>query len=160
MVHSLLALIFGLVISLGLVPSMAQASSYPTLAVAPMAVAAVPAVDIQTFAKAYQAMQTIRDEAETSMAAAVEAEGFTVEDFNALADQALADQSPPADAAVAQRFEAAIERIVTLRQGAETDMATAIEKTGMSLDRFNEILAQSEQDADLYQRIDDQINGG
>ena len=93
------------------------------------------------------------------MVAAVEAEGFTVEEFNALADQALADNKPPADTAVAQRFDAAIERIATLRQGAEETMVSAIEKTGMSLDRFNDIMALSDQDADLYQRIGDQING-
>ncbi len=163
MVHSLLALLLGVVLSLGLFPGMAQAVGQSALASAPgsalVAAAPVPAGDIKTFAKAYQAIQTIRDGAEADMVAAVEAEGFTVEEFNALADQALADNKPPADTAVAQRFDAAIERIATLRQGAEETMVSAIEKTGMSLDRFNDIMALSDQDADLYQRIGDQING-
>jgi hypothetical protein len=38
-------------------------------------------------------------------------------------------------------------------------MGKAIEATGLSIDRFNEILEQSDQDTDLYQRIGDQING-
>jgi hypothetical protein len=38
-------------------------------------------------------------------------------------------------------------------------MATAIEKAGISVDRFNEILEQSDQDRELYERIGNQING-
>jgi hypothetical protein len=107
MFHSLLALLLGVILSLGLGSGMAEAMGQPALASAPgsalMAAAPVPAGDIKTFAKAYQAIQTIRDEAEADMAAAVAAEGFTVEEFNALADQALADNQPPSSAAF-QRF--------------------------------------------------------
>lgn len=166
MVRPLLALVLGLALSLGFYPGMAQATGMsepfftivtpvlPLLAATP-----VPAGEVEKFANAYQAIQTIRDEAEAKMAEAVEAEGFTVEDFNALAENALANNEPPADAADAEKFDAAIDRIAALRQGAENTMAQAIEKAGISVDRFNEILEQSDQDADLYQRIGDQING-
>ncbi len=163
MVRFLLALVLGVTLSLGLYPSLAQAAGLPA-AIAfstPHLLGAtpVPAGDIQKFAKAYQSIQTIRSEAEEKMADAVETEGLTVDEFNTLAEKSLADNAPPADAEAAQKFEAAIGRIVTLRQGAEETMAQAIEKTGLSVDRFNEILEQSDQDADLYQRIGDQING-
>ncbi|MBD2424901.1 DUF4168 domain-containing protein [Phormidium sp. FACHB-1136] len=160
----LMALLLGLALSLGLSPGMAQATGLQgTLPTNPslhlLATASVPAGEVKKFAKAYQSIQTIRDEAEAEMAQAVEAEGFTVEEFNALADQALAHNQPPDDAAVAVKFDSAIERIATLRQGAEDTMGKAIEAAGLSVDRFNEILEQSDQDADLYQRIGDQING-
>lgn len=166
MIRPLLALILGLALSLGFYPGMAQATGMPEPFLTPvtpafplLAATPVPAGEVKQFAKAYQAIQTIRDEAEVKMAEAVAAEGFTVEDFNALAEAALANNQPPADAAVAEKFDAAIDRIAALRQGAENTMAEAIEKTGISVDRFNEILEQSDQDADLYQRIGDQING-
>lgn len=165
MVRFLLALVLGVALSLSFNPGMAQAIGLPT-ALTPafntphlLAATPVPAGEIKKFAKAYQSIQTIRSEAEEKMADAVEAEGFSVDEFNTLAEKSLEDNAPPADTAVAQKFEAAIERIVTLRQGAEETMAQAIEKTGLSVDRFNEILEQSDQDADLYQRIGDQING-
>ncbi|MFH7244601.1 MAG: DUF4168 domain-containing protein [Spirulina sp.] len=165
MVRFLLALVLGVALSLGIYPSMAQAAGLP-VALAPafstphlLEATPVPAGDIKKFAKAYQSIQTIRSEAEDKMADAVETEGLTVDEFNALAEKSLEDNAPPADAEIAQKFESAIGRIATLRQGAEETMAQAIEKTGLSVDRFNEILEQSDQDADLYQRIGDQING-
>ena len=164
MIRPLLALLLGLALSIGLYPGMAQAAGVngPTvLAATPPILAATPVPDgeVKTFAKAYQAIQTIRSEAEGKMAEAVEAAGLTVDEFNALAEKALAENTPPALADDAQKFDTAIERIATLRQGAEDTMAQAIEKVGLSVDRFNEILEQSDQDADLYQRIGDQING-
>lgn len=165
LLRPLIALVLGLVLSLGLYPGTAQATGFQgilpalTPGFSPLAATPVPAGDIQKFAKAYQSIQTIRDEAEANMADAVEAEGLTVDEFNALADQVLADNQPPTNAAVAAKFDAAIDRIATLRQGAEDTMGKAIEATGLSIDRFNEILEQSDQDADLYQRIGDQING-
>lgn len=165
MIRSLLALVLGVVLSLGFYPGMAQAAGLPA-ALAPafnaphlLGATPVPAGDIKQFAKAYQSIQTIRSDAEEKMAEAVESAGLTVDEFNTLAEKSLEENAPPADAAAAQKFEAAIKRIVTLRQGAEETMAQAIEKTGLSVDRFNEILEQSDQDADLYQRIGDQING-
>ncbi len=160
----LMALVLGLALSLGLYPSMAQATGLQGTLSSPsslhlLATASVPTGEVKKFAKAYQSIQTIRDQAEAEMVQAVEAEGFTMEEFNALADKALANNEPPDDAAVAAKFDSAIEHIATLRQGAEDTMGKAIEATGLSIDRFNEILEQSDQDADLYQRIDDQING-
>lgn len=158
MIRPLLALVLSLALSFGLYAAPAQAAgNWPTFNALP--VASVPAGDIKKFVKAYQALQTIRDEAEEKMAAAVEAEGLTIDEFNALADQALAGNPPATEAATAQKFEAAIERIATLRDEAEGTMTTAIEKAGISLERFNQILEESDKDADLYQRIGDQING-
>ncbi|QQE65628.1 hypothetical protein GFS31_23160 [Leptolyngbya sp. BL0902] len=164
MVRLFLALVLGVALSLGGYPSSAQAIGWPSLPAAltpplPSVAAAVPTGEVKAFAKAYQSIQAIRDEAETKMAEAVEGAGFTVEAFNDLADKALADNEPPADAATAATFDGVIERITILRQEAEETMVKAIEKAGISVDRFNEILDLSDQDPDLYQRIGDQING-
>lgn len=164
MVRLFLALVLGFALSLGGYPGMAQAVGLQSLpAFTPtlpwIATTSVPAGEVKKFAKAYQGIQTIRDEAEAKMAEAVEGAGFTVEAFNDLAEKAITANQPPADAATAATFDGVIERITVLRQEAEETMVKAIEKAGISVDRFNEILDLADQDPDLYQRIGDQING-
>jgi hypothetical protein len=125
--------------------------------------------DITTFADAYQQVQTIRFGAEQKMAQAVQAEGLSVERFNAIAETQIDDpaDSPEAIAKVAARakiskaenkqFQAAVDRIIAIRQNAEGDMEAAIEDKGMAIDTFNRILEQSADDTDLQHRISDII---
>lgn len=161
--RSLLTFVLGIALSLSLFVGPAQASSLSTLpslgAFQILGTTAVPAGDVKKFVKAYQAIQTIRDEAEEKMAAAIAAEGLTIDEFNTLADQAFAGNLPSPEEDATQKFEAAIERIAILREEAEDVMTTAIEKAGISVNRFNEILEQSDKDSELYERIGNQING-
>ncbi|MEY3299012.1 MAG: hypothetical protein RLZZ597_2272 [Cyanobacteriota bacterium] len=164
MMRSLLTLVLGIALSVSLFVGPAQAiaslSTLPSLGAFQMLGSApVPAGDIKKFVAAYQSIQTIRDDAEEKMATAIAAEGLTIDEFNTLAEQTLDGKPPSSDEEATQKFEAAIERIAILREEAEGTMATAIEKAGISVDRFNEILEQSDQDRELYERIGNQING-
>jgi hypothetical protein len=167
MVRFLLAMVLMLtsVLTIAPLPTQAYGVSISPLATMaqslPLAATPVPASDITHFAKAYQAIQGIRDQAEGDMAKAVESEGLTVERFNAIAESQPTDPTATPStprSAEEQKFDAAVSEIIVIRQRAEDTMASAIEKTGLSLDRFNQILEQAEQDSDLYKRIGAQIN--
>ena len=125
--------------------------------------------DIPTFAKVYQAVQTLRIRAEGEMAKAVEDEGLTVERFNAIAEIQLEGgaQSPDDIAKVAEKakiskpenkqFKAAVDHIIAIRQSTEGEMEQAIEANGLSVNTFNRILEQSADNTDLQRKISDEI---
>ena len=158
-----------------LVPATAWASPSAVLLQAPgaeVAEAAASALgddEIAVFAKAYQAVQTLRIRAEGDMAKAVEDEGLTIDRFNAIAETQLDGPAQTDDdmAKVAARakiskadkkkFDAAVERIIAIRQSAEGEMETAIEAEGLSVDSFNSLLEQSADDTDLQRKISDAI---
>lgn len=116
--------------------------------------------DLAKFADAYRAVFDIQQGAEANMAAAVEAEGLTIERFGEIAEARQADgsidQATISEAETAD-FTAAVDQILTIRQDAEREMATAIEAQGLTLDNFNQILDEAEQDAQLRQRIAEQF---
>lgn len=115
---------------------------------------------IERFANAYKAMAVIRQEAETEMVAAVEAEGLTLEEFNEIAQT---QQSPEAAAAAnvpeesMQQFANAVDEIVTIQEEAQVNMQSAIEAEGMAVEEFNAIYAQAQQDPSLQQQISEQL---
>ncbi|NJL46386.1 MAG: DUF4168 domain-containing protein [Leptolyngbyaceae cyanobacterium SM2_5_2] len=93
------------------------------------------------------------------MVKAVESEGLTVEQFNTIADSqtAATDGQTVSTEAEERQFASAIETIIAIRQAAESQMADVIEGSGLSLDRFNQILEQAAGDEGLSQRIGEQI---
>jgi hypothetical protein len=141
----------------------------PTVEVVDVTPAAISDSDIPTFAKAYQEVQLLRLQAEREMAQAVEDEGLSIDRFNAIAETQLtgAAESPDDMAKVAakakiskkenKQFQAAVDRIIAIRQSTEADMEKAIEADGLSIDTFNSILEQSADNTDLQRKISDEI---
>ena len=139
---------------------------------AEVAKAPLSADELSTFAQVYQEVQTLRIGAEREMAKAVEDTGLTIDRFNAIAETQLSantddPDSPDAIARIAKKakiskqenkqFEAAVERIIAIRQSTEGEMETVIEAQGMSIDSFNSILEQSASDTALQRQISDEI---
>ena len=157
-----------LVVLAWLTPGSALAASRPPL-LAQTPAAAVTATDIPTFAKAYQAVQTLRMKAENDMVKAVEAEGLSIDRFNAIAETQIdgAAQSPDDMAKIAQRakfskqenkqFKTAVDHIIAIRQATENEMELAIEAEGLSIDAFNTLLEQAADDTDLQRQISEAI---
>lgn len=114
----------------------------------------VSETQIDRFVSAYQAIRSIQQSVQAELVAAVEAEGLTVADYNAIAE---AQQSPEAattvDAATAEQFAAAAEQVVSLRAEAGQEMRAAIEAENLSIPEFEQILAQAQQDPALQQAI-------
>ncbi|MBE9110777.1 DUF4168 domain-containing protein [Nodosilinea sp. LEGE 07298] len=141
----------------------------PTVEVVDVTPAAISDSDIPIFAKAYQEVQLLRLQAEREMAQAVEDEGLSIDRFNAIAETQLtgAAESPDDMAKVAakakiskkenKQFQAAVDRIIAIRQSTEADMEKAIEADGLSIDTFNSILEQSADNTDLQRKISDEI---
>ncbi|MGB6014439.1 MAG: DUF4168 domain-containing protein [Nodosilinea sp.] len=147
-------------------PLLAQEPSVEMVDATP---AAISDRDIPTFAKAYQEVQILRMQAEQEMAQAVEDEGLSIDRFNAIAETQLtgAAESPEDIAKVAKKakiskqetkqFDAAVDRIIAIRQSTEAEMEKAIEADGFSVDSFNSMLEQSADDTDLQRKISDEI---
>ena len=135
-------------------PATAMAQGQPTPAPAQVAPVEVSESQIDRFVSAYQAIQTIQQTVQAELIAAVEAEGLTVEDYNAIAE---AQQSPETantiDVAQAEQFAAAAEQVVTLRTEAGQEMRAAIEAEDLSIAEFEQILTQARQDPALQQAI-------
>lgn len=159
-----------------LIPGMAWASpaapllaQEPTVEVVDVTPAAISDSDIPTFAKVYQEVQLLRLRAEQEMAKAVEDEGLSIDRFNAIAETQIkgAAESPDDIAKVAEKakiskkenkqFQAAVDRIIAIRQSTEAEMEKAIEADGLSVDTFNSILEQSADDTGLQRKISDEI---
>ncbi|MBD1918712.1 MULTISPECIES: DUF4168 domain-containing protein [Cyanophyceae] len=136
------------------VPAAAVAQEQDAPAPAQVAPVEVSETQIDQFVSAYQAIQTIQQAVQADLVAAVEAQGLTVDDYNAIAES---QQSPEAAAEIppeqAEQFAAAAEQIATLREGARTEMRSAIEATSLSIEEFEQIMTQAQQDPALQQVI-------
>lgn len=126
-----------------------------TLAESPMNVSET---QIEQFAAAYADIQAIQQQVQPEIIAAVEAAGLTVEEFEAMM---VAQQSPETEAPVppesSQEFTAAYERVTELQAAARTDMQAAIEKEGLAVEEFEQILAMAQQNPVLAERINDRL---
>ncbi len=139
----------------------AQEQEAPAPAPAQAAPVEVSETQIDRFVSAYQAIQTIQQSVQAELVSAVEAEGLTVDDYNAIAE---AQQSPETVAEVtpdqASQFAAAVEQVATLRQKAREEMQAAIEAENLSIDEFEQILAQAQQDPALEAKIVERLSTG
>ncbi|WOD41338.1 DUF4168 domain-containing protein [Nodosilinea sp. E11] len=139
--------------------AVAQAQTAP----APNEVAPLEVSDsqIDSFVNAYQAIQSIQQSVQAELVAAVEAEGLTVDDYNVIA---AAQQTPEAasaiDPAQAEQFVAAVEQVSAIRTSARADMQAAIEAEDLSVEEFEQILTQAQQDPALQAEISQRLVGG
>ncbi|MGF1520374.1 MAG: DUF4168 domain-containing protein [Nodosilinea sp.] len=139
-------------------PAAAVAQGQEAPAPAEAAPVQVSETQIDSFVSAYQAIQTIQQSVQAELVSAVEAEGLTVDDYNAIAE---AQQSPETVAEVAPdqaaQFAAAAERVAALREEAREEMQAAIEAENLSITEFEQILAQAQQDPALQQAITERL---
>ena len=116
---------------------------------------------IDRFVSAYLAIHAIQQEVQAELVAAVEAEGLTVDDYNAIAES---QQAPTAETEVspeqAEQFAAAVEQVTTLREGARQEMQAAIAAEALTIDEFEQILAQAQQDPALRAQISQRLSSG
>jgi len=116
--------------------------------------------EISDFASAYRSIQNIKQDAEAEMVKAVEAEGLSVEQFNAIVDNQLDSETGALTDTSEEnttKFESAVDSIIAIRQSAEMEMEAAIAHEGISVERFNQIIDQAAQDEALKQQISDQF---
>jgi hypothetical protein len=128
---------------------------------APAPAEAAPQTDISDteltqFASALQEVQAIRQAAEMEMVAAIEAQGLSVDQFNAIAE---AQQNPEAQAEISlseeevASFGSAIEEVNELSQSAQADMVVAVESEGLSVAAYNQIASIVRDDPSLQDEL-------
>ena len=141
-------------------PAAAVAQGQAAPAPAQAAPVELSETQIDRFVSAYQAIQTIQQSVQAELVSAVEAEGLTVDDYNAIAE---AQQSPETVAEVAPdqaaQFAAAAEQVAALRQEAREEMQAAIKAEDLSIAEFEQILAQAQQDPVLQAEIVERLGG-
>lgn len=149
---SLMAVLLGV----GAVSPLAMAQVVPP----PAQPAPVEVTDEQLdrFVSAYQALQVIQQENQAEMLAAVEAEGLTVDEFNAMAQTmqspAGADALPPQQA---EPFMAAAEQVSAIRADVRDEMAAAIQAESLTIEEFEQILMMARQDPMLQEQINQRL---
>ena len=125
-----------------------------TTEAAPLETMTVTDEQIESFATAYEAIESIQAVTQIAMVAAVESEGLTVEEFNEIAQ---AQAAPEAEATVSpeqtEQFTAATEQVVALQSAAESEIAAAIQATGLTVDEFEQIFELAQQDPSLQEQI-------
>ncbi|ASC71464.1 hypothetical protein XM38_024160 [Halomicronema hongdechloris C2206] len=123
--------------------------------------AEVSAETIDQFVAAFKQVQAIRESAQAEMAAAVEAEGLTIEEFNAMVE---AQQDPDSQASMdlsqqdIERFMAAADQVSTIQQEAQGEIEAAIQEEGLAVEEFSQIMALAQQDPELREAINQRLN--
>lgn len=124
--------------------------------------------ELQQFAQAYKQIQQIRQDSEVKMVEAVQSEGLSPERFIEISELQQSPQAPQGQetpespegqqtaeisAQEQQGFENAKNKILEIRQQSESQMEQAIQKEGLDIPRFNEIVAALQQDPALRDQV-------
>lgn len=118
--------------------------------------------EIQSFANAFEAVQTIQEESRQEMAQAIEEEGLTIQEYNELFR--VEQQSGSTDSETSQfseeqqeQFEQADARIDEIEQEAQTQIEEAITNEGLEVERFEEIWMEVRKNPELQQQVQDRL---
>jgi len=141
-----------------LVGSLSAAWAAPSVAQAPVPAQSEPLnitdEQLDSFANAYLEIVAIQDESQAEVVAAVEAEGFTVEEFQAIAETL---NSPEGAVAIPpeqeEQFISAAEAVTAIQTDVQAEMQAAIQAEDLTIAEFEQIFAMAQQDPDLQQQI-------
>ena len=117
--------------------------------------------EIQRFANAFEAVQSIQKESREQMARAIEQQGLTIKEYNELfrqqQQQNAGGESEMSDSNFSeekqQQFEQADARIDQIEQEAQSEIEQAITQKGLEVERFEQIWIAVRQDPELQQRV-------
>lgn len=117
--------------------------------------------EIQRFANAFEAVQSIQKESREQMARAIEQQGLTIKEYNELfrqqQQQNAGGESEMSDSNFSeekqQQFEQADDRINRIEQEAQSEIEQAITQKGLEVERFEQIWIAVRQDPELQQRV-------
>lgn len=122
--------------------------------------ASVSDADLEKFANAYKAMLVINQDAQQRMISAVEAEKLSVERFNEIAmAHEDPDQAPEASEAEMKLYDAALTSLMKVQREVQEEMESLIVKSGLSVERYQEIALQLQADPELQMRIQMMLQG-
>jgi nucleoid-associated protein YgaU len=111
--------------------------------------------DLRQFVQASAKAAAVQEESQKAMVAVVEEEKLSVEKFTemAKAHQQQKLDSVPATAEEKAAFNKAAQRIMAMQPQIEQNMQQAIEKEGISLGKFEQIMLAYQQNAAIQARV-------
>lgn len=112
---------------------------------------------LDRFASAYQVVQSIQQETQADMVAAVEAEGLTVDEFNTLAQTLESSEEAEIPPQQAEPFLAAVEQVVAIQESVQADIEAAIQAENLTVEEFDQILYMALQDPILLEQINQRL---
>ena len=116
------------------------------------AAAPVEDAELLVFASLLQETRGIVEQAQRKMLAAIETAGFTVARFEEIA-QARNEGAPGAEGAEAGRFDRVLGELRRLDAQAQRRAADAVEKSGLGVPRYHEIMEALQTDPGLLRRF-------
>ena len=115
--------------------------------------------ELKLFIKANEKVTAIQAETEEKMTKVIEDEGLTVERFNEILemqrDPAKRTETPPEELT---SFNNAAQVIIKENQKIEQQMAVSIEKEGINLDTYKEIMVAYQQSPKVQSRVNELAN--
>jgi DNA-binding transcriptional MerR regulator len=114
--------------------------------------------EIQSFASAFEVVQTIQDESRQKMVEAIEEQGLTIKEYNELLRQQQQPEGTDSEASNVseekqEQFQQADAQIEQIEQEAQADIEAAITDEGLQIERFQEIWIAVRQDPELQQQV-------
>ena len=111
--------------------------------------------DLKQFADASNRLMAVQQEGEKTMMGILEEEKLSVDKFNEMAQahqqQKLAEVGATAEEMAA--FNKAAQRMMELQPAMQKEVETAIQKDGMTLEKYEQIMLVYQQDPSLQERV-------
>jgi hypothetical protein len=111
--------------------------------------------DLQQFVDASSRLMELQKENEQTMLTILQEEKLSVEKFNELAQAQQQQKLETATATAEEKaaFNKAIGRMMEMQPTIEQDMRQAIQKDGMTMERYEQIMLAYQQDATIQAKI-------
>lgn len=112
--------------------------------------------DLEKFAQAVKAIQTIEEQAQTEMTQALENEGLNFDQYRTILQ---GQENPEAQAASEvtqdqkESFKRVNNRVAEIQEAAQSKMQEAVEAQGLKVERFQEISMAIQQNPTLREQI-------
>lgn len=148
------ATIFALLLT-GSLPAQAQSQQAAPSPQAPTPQVQIDPKELQKFSKAVKQLQVIQEKSVTQMRQVVERQGLSEQRFMQIY-QAQRNPSKPATKVTPveqQNFEQASTRLKKIQQETQSKMMQVVEKEGLNVERFNQIMAAVRQNPSLQQQV-------
>ena len=110
--------------------------------------------ELETFAEAFQGMRVLNQRAQQQMIGVVEEGGLEIQRFNEI-HTATIDPNKEVDASdeEQQKYEETSAEITKLQESFRTEMETIISDTGISMERYQEIAENIQNNPELQERL-------
>jgi hypothetical protein len=109
--------------------------------------------ELETFVVAALEVMPLQEESQLKMIGEIEERDLTVDRFNIILETQQMGQEPDATEEELEAFDEALKAIQAIQKDYHEDMIRVIEDSGISLEKYEEILINYQQDPELQLRI-------